>query len=59
MAFEFDLPAPPCARGRFCEVETASGICPCGDPDSLSAELREIAEEMKDVQQGIDDLSWE
>lgn len=59
MAFDYDLPAPPCARGRFCEVETPSGLCPCADPDSLAAELRDIAEEMRDIQSAQDDLSWE
>lgn len=49
----------PCARNNFCElqlVRPGKVQCPCDDPDSLSAELREMAEELREAQ---DDLSWE
>jgi hypothetical protein len=52
----------PCARDNFCEmqlVRPGKVQCPCDDPDSLSAELREMAEELRESKAEYDDLSWE
>lgn len=66
MAFDqqaFEEGYSPCARGsKFCELELVRPgkvQCPCDNPESLAAELREIAEESQEQAQALFDLSWE